>query len=120
MKIVFTTAGKDLNAALDQRFGRSPGFLIFNSDDESVEFRDNGANVDAAQGAGVSAAEAIARLKVDVVITGNCGPRAFQVLQAAGIKVFNSGAASISEALADYRAERLNPASAPNVRGHWS
>jgi predicted Fe-Mo cluster-binding NifX family protein len=41
------------------------------------------------------------------VVTGNCGPKALQVLSAAEIKVFRSDARTVAEALEDFRAGRL-------------
>ncbi len=46
----------------------------------------------------------MARAGADVVVTGHCGPKAFRVLRAAGIKVFNSEAATVANALELYRA----------------
>ena len=51
---------------------------------------------------------------------GHCGPKAFRVLQAAGIRVYAAGAGTVEEALAQYRANRLAEAKAADVEGHWS
>ncbi len=53
MKIAFTTAGEDLQAALDRRFGRAPGFLVVDTATESCEYVANTQNLNAAQGAGI-------------------------------------------------------------------
>lgn len=41
------------------------------------------------------------------LITGHCGPKAFRVLEAAAIKVFNTDAPTVAEALARWRAGEL-------------
>jgi predicted Fe-Mo cluster-binding NifX family protein len=120
MKIAFTASGEDLDSALDQRFGRAPRFLIYDLEGESFTLVDNGANLEAAQGAGVTAAQSVARLGVAAVVTGNCGPKAYQVLTAAGIKVYNCDSPTVKQALEDYQAGRLREAAGANVRGHWN
>ncbi|MFA6929394.1 MAG: NifB/NifX family molybdenum-iron cluster-binding protein [Lentisphaeria bacterium] len=120
MKIAITTAGKDLSAALDKRFGRAPTFLIYDLEQETFTLIDNQQNLNAAQGAGIQAAENVARQEVDVLLTGHCGPKAFRVLKAAGIKVYNTAAATVREALDQFRQGKLKEADDADVEGHWS
>ena len=119
MKIAFTTAGSDLNAQLDRRFGRAPRFLIYDLEQASFETVDNRQNMTAAQGAGIQSAESVARLGAEALVTGHCGPKAFRVLQAAGIKVFNSNSRTVAEALERYRAGELSEAKSADVESHW-
>jgi predicted Fe-Mo cluster-binding NifX family protein len=88
MKIAFTTSGTDLNAPLDSRFGRAPKFLIYDVETSAFEVVDNQQNLNAAQGAGIQSAETVARLGAKAVVTGHCGPKAFRVLAAAGIRIY--------------------------------
>jgi predicted Fe-Mo cluster-binding NifX family protein len=90
MKIVFTTSGNTLQAPLDSRFGRAPKFLVYDLEGNTVEVIDNRQNLDAVQGAGIQSAEAVARLGAKALVTGHCGPKAFRVLSAAGIKIYNT------------------------------
>jgi predicted Fe-Mo cluster-binding NifX family protein len=119
MKIAFTTAGNDLSAPLDSRFGRAPKFLIYDLDAGAFTLADNQQNLNAAQGAGIQSAQNIARLGVSALVSGHCGPKAFRVLQAAGIKIYNSSAATVKEALDLFRAGKLHEASSADVEGHW-
>ncbi|HOW57686.1 MAG TPA: NifB/NifX family molybdenum-iron cluster-binding protein [Smithellaceae bacterium] len=119
MKIAVTTSGKDLSAPLDSRFGRAPKFLIYDLDANSFEIIDNAQNLNAAQGAGIQSAQNIARLGVGALITGHCGPKAFRVLQAADIKIYNSTAATVEEALNQYRSGKIAEAAGADVEGHW-
>ena len=64
---------------------------------------DNTPNLNATQGAGIQAAESVAWLGVETLITGHGGPKAFQVLSAAGIKVFNTDAPIAAGALQSER-----------------
>ncbi|HOE32490.1 MAG TPA: NifB/NifX family molybdenum-iron cluster-binding protein [Smithella sp.] len=119
MKIALTTSGVDLNAPLDSRFGRAPKFLIYDQAANTFEIVDNEQNLNAAQGAGIQSAQNIARLGVKALITGHCGPKAFRTLQAAGIRIYNTSAATVSEALEQYREGTLTEAKSADVDGHW-
>ena len=120
MKIAFSTSGEDLNAPLDARFGRAPKFLIYDLEADTFTVIDNRKTMDAAQGAGIQSAETVARTGAKAIVTGNCGPKAFRVLSAAGIRIFNTAAATVREALDLYRAGRLKEADSANVEGHWN
>ena len=120
MKIAFSTSGEDLNAPLDARFGRAPKFLVYDLDTDTFTVIDNQKTMDAAQGAGIQSAETVARTGVKAIVTGNCGPKAFRVLSAAGIRIFNTAAATVREALDLHRAGRLKEADSANVEGHWN
>jgi predicted Fe-Mo cluster-binding NifX family protein len=120
MKIAFTTSGSDLTAPLDRRFGRAPSFLIYDLDSDTFEVADNRQNLSAAQGAGIQAAEAVARLGAKALVTGHCGPKAFRVLQAAGIAIYNTDAPTVGEALDRYRTGKLTEAKSADVEDHWA
>ena len=120
MKIALTTSGSDLAAPLDSRFGRAPKFLIYDLEANTFETLDNDQNLNAAQGAGIQSAQNIARTGVRALITGHCGPKAFRVLVAAGIKIFNSDAPTVAAALQQYQSNQLKEASAADVEGHWA
>jgi predicted Fe-Mo cluster-binding NifX family protein len=107
MKIAFTTSGQDLNAPMDPRFGRAAKFLIYDTDRKSFAVIDN-SNVDAAQGAGIKAAETIVKAGATVLVTGDCGPKAVNALKMAGVKIYSSKSASVAASLDAYLAEKLS------------
>lgn len=107
MKIAFSTSGESLEAPLDSRFGRAPYFLIYDLDSGQARVVDNGASRASSQGAGIQAADSVVRAGAGAVVTAHCGPKAFQVLHAAGIKVFSCHAATVGEALDMYRSGAL-------------
>jgi len=119
MKIAFTTSGSDLNAPLDTRFGRAPKFLVYDLDSGKFEVIDNQQNLNAAQGAGLQSAATLAKLGVKAVVTGHCGPKAFRVLLAAGIKVYTTDTPTVAEALEKFKSGQLMAARAADVEGHW-
>jgi len=119
MKIAFSTSGESLDAPLDARFGRAPRFLLFDLDSGSARLVDNGVSRASSQGAGIQAADSVARAGAGAVVTGHCGPKAFQVLHAAGIQVFSCHAATVGEALQQYRSGTLVEQTGADVAGHW-
>jgi len=119
MRVAFTTSGDTQEAPLDSRFGRAPKFLIYDTESRTFDIIDNRENLNAAHGAGIQAAEAVARSGVEGLVTGHCGPRAFQVLAAAGIKVYQTDAPTVGAALKAFEAGKLKPAASADVGGHW-
>lgn len=120
MKLVFTTTGDNLDALLDPSFGRARNFLIFDLESGTSQVISNQQNLNAAQGAGIQAAQTIVKAGADALVTGHCGPKAFRVLAAAGVKVYNTDAPTVAEALARYRAGQLTEATTANVESHWA
>jgi predicted Fe-Mo cluster-binding NifX family protein len=118
-KIAFTVAGSDLSAKLDPRFGRAQQFLIYNLEAQTFDVLDNSQGRGSAQGAGIQAAETMVKMGIDSLITGHCGPKAFRVLEAAGITVYNCSAHTVQEALDMLIAGKLQPAEAADKGGHW-
>jgi len=119
MRIAITSTGADLNADLDPRFGRAQYILIVGDDGALVETVDNATNRGAMQGAGIQAGRLLAEKKVDVLLTGNCGPNAFKALEAAGIKVCVGLQGSVKDALKRFSNNELNFSASSNVDAHW-
>lgn len=120
MKIAFTALAGDLDAPLDHRFGRAPRFLVYDLESGAIQVLDNNENLQAAQGAGIRSAELVARTGAKILVTGHCGPKAFRVLTAAGIRIYNTDARTVAEALERYRKGDLKEASSADVNGHWT
>jgi len=118
MKIAFTTSGDSLDSPLNSTFGRAPKFLIYDLESDEFTVIDNKQNLNAAQGAGIQAAQTIAGSGAQCLVSGHCGPKAFRVFSVAGIKVFYSDAPTIAVALEQYRSGRLSEAHAADVEGH--
>ncbi|MBN1149759.1 NifB/NifX family molybdenum-iron cluster-binding protein [candidate division WOR-3 bacterium] len=119
MKIALTCAGNDLSSPLDQRFGRAENFIVYNLDDGTFTVVDNKQNADAAGGAGVQSAQMIAKSGASALITGHTGPKAFQVLQSSGVKIYHSNAKSVAEAIEEFKGGKLKPAEDSDVNSHW-
>ncbi|VGO19954.1 NifB/NifX family molybdenum-iron cluster-binding protein [Pontiella sulfatireligans] len=120
MKIAISTAGINLDAPVDSRFGRAPKFIVYNSDFDTFHVEKNEQNLNAAQGAGIQSALHLCDEKVDCVITGNCGPKAFETLRAAKIDICTCAACTVADAIEKYKHGELVSISKPNVQGHWA
>ena len=117
MKVAVTSKGTTLNDQVDPRFGRCANFVIVETDDMSVEAIVND-NASASGGAGIQSAQCIANKGAAVVLTGNCGPNAFQTLEAAGIKVATGATGTVQEAIEQYKAGAFATAEGPTVESH--
>lgn len=117
MRIVVTSSGDELASEISPIFGRSPNYLLIDTETESVERLANPA-VGAAGGAGIQAAEYIVRQGAQAVLTGNVGPNAFDVLEAAGVAVYLVGGGTVAEAVSAYQAGQLTQAKGASARPH--
>ena len=119
MKIAVSSSGKDLDAQLDPRFGRSAYFIIVDPEIMAFEVVENQQNLNLPQGAGIQAAKTIVDNKADVLITGHCGPKAFKVLHSAGVIIAIGAKGSVAEAIQQYTNGELEVAQEADVEGHW-
>ena len=87
MKICITSQGNNLESEVDPRFGRCAYFII--ADTETLEFEPiENSSAQAAGGAGIQSGKLVSDKGVKAVLTGNCGPNAFQTLNAAGVEIY--------------------------------
>jgi len=117
MKIAVSATTPDLSAQVDPRFGRCRYFVIVDPDSMEFEGIEN-SSASAGGGAGIAAAQLIVGKEVEAVLTGNCGPNAFSVLEAANILVMTGVSGAIQEAVASYKAGKFNAISQANVSPH--
>lgn len=117
MKIAVSSTGENLTANVDPRFGRCVNFIVIDTENEETRCISNG-SAGAMGGAGIMAAQLVAREGIKVVLTGNVGPNAFGTLQAAGISVVTGVAGTVAEAVEKYRTGELEPSREPTVGGH--
>jgi predicted Fe-Mo cluster-binding NifX family protein len=117
MKICVSSTGTDLNAQVDPRFGRCQYFIIVDPDTMTFEAISN-VGIAASSGAGIQAAQTIANRGVDVLISGNVGPNAFQTLSAAGVRSVTGASGTIKDAIEMYMAGKLAETGGATVPGH--
>jgi predicted Fe-Mo cluster-binding NifX family protein len=119
MKIAISSKGNNLESEIDPRFGRAGCFILVDPETMSFEVVENRQNLHLAQGAGIQAAQTIVEQGANILLTGNCGPKAFQVLKATGVKVAVGISGLVQEAIDQYKQGKINFTQAPNVEGHW-
>ena len=119
MKVAITSTGPDLESAVDERFGRARYILITDPQTNDFEVIDNSSDSTAVQGAGAQTAQVMADKRVEWVLTGHVGPRAFQVLNLAGIRVGIGTSGTCREVLERFRRGEFTAAEDADVRSHW-
>jgi predicted DNA-binding protein (UPF0251 family)/predicted Fe-Mo cluster-binding NifX family protein len=113
--IAVTSEGPTLDDPVDPRFGRAAGFVVVDPDTMEARYVDNGESQTLSHGAGIQAAQRIADAGATVLLTGYVGPKAFQALTAAGIKVGqNVDGMSVVEAVEKFKAGQVGVATEPN------
>lgn len=118
MKICVSSTSDSLDANVDARFGRCPYFIIVDS--ETMQFNAVvNDSTSSAHGAGIQAAQTVVNMGVNVVITGNVGPNAFNVLSATGLKIVTGVSGSIRDAVNKYINGELKETTNPTVGGHF-
>ncbi|MFA5364491.1 MAG: NifB/NifX family molybdenum-iron cluster-binding protein [Candidatus Bathyarchaeia archaeon] len=118
MKICVSASSDSLDANVDPRFGRCQYFVVVDS--ETMEFSAIlNDSTNAAHGAGIQAAQTVVNMGAKVIITGNVGPNAFNVLSASGIKLVTGVSGSIRDAVEKYKSGKLKETSNPTVGGHF-
>ncbi len=103
MKIAVSATDKNIESNVSDVFGRCPYFIIAEIKDDKIEKTETIKNESDNQtsGAGVSTAQLVAENNVNVVITGNTGPRALDVLNQFNIEIY-SGEGIIKDVLQEY------------------
>lgn len=105
MKILLpATSDKGGQAEISNRFGRAQYLSIYeNGDYEIVE---NSATR-AMGGAGVQTAQYVVNKNADILIARNIGPKAWQVLSASNIKVYEGISSSLDNNIKAYKENKL-------------
>jgi len=118
MKIAVTSVGPSLDDQVEPRFGRCTYFLIIDPETMELETLKN-PNIAAGGGAGIQSAQLMAERGVQAVLTGNCGPNAFQVFNASGIQVIVGISGPVRQAVEQFKAGAFTEASQANVESRF-
>jgi len=98
MKVAIPSRGDDLSASVERQFGRCSSFLFV--DTETMEWKavPNQAS-DQPGGAGIAAAQQLIDEGAEVVLAGEVGLNAYDVLNNANIRVYGEVTGTVEDAL---------------------
>jgi len=120
MKIAISVSGNTLESLFDPRFGRAAAFCLVESETGTWSSHENPA-LSASGGAGVQAAQFVAKLGAQAVVSGAYGPNAFDTLSPAGIEMYlapTGTALTAANVLALFKTGALSKAAAATHAGH--
>ena len=69
-------------------------------------------------GVGIQAGQMMIDKGIKAVLTGNCGPNAFQTLKAAGVEVITGVSGTVKEVVDKFKTGGFESVSGPNVSPH--
>jgi predicted DNA-binding protein (UPF0251 family)/predicted Fe-Mo cluster-binding NifX family protein len=119
MTIAITSADGTLDGKVDERFGRARKIILYDMESKEHSVVDNAQNLNAAQGAGIQAAQNVVRTGAKAIISGHFGPKAFQVIQMAGLDVYSATNISVKEAIQSFETGKLTKLAGADVASHW-
>ena len=96
MKIAIPVDEKNMDSNVCMSFGRTPYYLIFDTETKQSIFIENDA-AKSAGGAGIKAAQIVVDQGVAALLTSSCGQNAADVLQGADIKLYKTTSESIKK-----------------------
>lgn len=117
MKIVVSATGDTLDALTSPVFGRCPTYVFVDSETMQLEAVANPA-MNQGGGAGIQAAQFVVERGAQAILTGNLGPNAFEVLEAAGIRGYLVPQGTVRQAVEAFKAGRVQPMVGANVAAH--
>lgn len=107
MKLALPVDDKSLQTEVCQSFGRTPYFLIYDTDSEESIFLDNSAAASQG-GAGIKAAQAIVDNGINALITPRCGENAAEVIKTANISIYKTINSSIQDNIEAFKDGKLS------------
>ena len=105
MKICVTGQGAEPDSLVDPRFGRAAALLLVETDTREMSVLDGATG--ASHGAGVRASQSVISSGAEAVVTGEVGPKALEVLEAAGVNVYRATDMTVAEAVEAFAAGSL-------------
>ncbi len=117
MRVVVSSQGNNLDAPVSPVFGRCPVYLFVDTETMEWEAVPNPA-MNQSGGAGIQAAQFVVNRGAQAVLTGNLGPNAFEVLQAAGIVGYLVSGGTVRQAVEAFQEGRLPYLSGASVGDH--
>lgn len=106
MKIIIPVESKNADAPVCPSFGRTPFFMLFDTENQNCQFIDNSA-AQSQGGAGIKAAQILVDSGAKALITYRCGQNAADVLNAGGIQIYKAETGSANDNIQKYKDGKL-------------
>jgi len=119
MKIAVTSQGASRNYHVNQRFGQTKYIVVYNTETDAYMFKSNELNLNATHRTAIKTVMSIFETGAEVLITGNCGPKALHELHDKKIRVFTGVIDSVKQAIKDYGRGMLKEVHSADVEEHW-
>jgi predicted Fe-Mo cluster-binding NifX family protein len=100
MRVAVPSSGRTLESSINPRFGRSPYYLIVDTETMRHEVL---YNTRMSAPGGVEAAQLLVGEDIDVVLAGALGPNSSEVISRAGIKIIKGVKGTVKESIEAYR-----------------
>jgi predicted Fe-Mo cluster-binding NifX family protein len=107
VKIALPVESKGMEENICQSFGRTPYFLVYNTETKDDAYIDNSA-ISSQGGAGIKAAQVIVDNDVSILITPRCGENAAAVINGADIKIYKSISGTVKDNIKAFNEGRLS------------
>ena len=117
MKVAVSASGGTLDSSVDPRFGRSPYYVLVDTETMEYEAVPN-TSMNAPSGAGIGAAQVVARKGVDAVLTGSAGPNATQVLSQSGIEILTGAQGTVRQVVDAFKKGELKASTQAGYVGY--
>ncbi len=114
MIVAVPSTDGNAESKIESRFGRAGQFILYDTETKEIKVQNNEQNKASARGAGIQTAEMIVNSGAKAVITVHCGPKAFRVLEAAGVKIYTFLDGTIQEAITKFESGNLPRLENPN------
>jgi predicted Fe-Mo cluster-binding NifX family protein len=114
MKIAIATKGKTISSRVDDRFGRCPYFLVFDTKSMTTETIENPGQKEK-NAAGIRACQMLIAKDIDAVVVKNIGHNALVTLTGAGMDVYTVVSGTVSAAIEKVKRGELTTAERPTV-----
>ncbi len=119
MKIALPSTGDGLDSQVSMIFGRCPKFVIVEVEDGKIKSDKTIENTGVSQrgGAGITAGQLIGNQDAKTVITGAMGPRAFEIMNQLGMKVYSAVQGTVRENVEKFIKGELEELTTPGPMG---
>ena len=114
MKIAVASRGKTISSRVDDRFGRCPYFLVFDTTSLTMEMIDN-PGLKEKNAAGIRACQMLIANNINAVVVKNIGHNSLVTLTGADMDVYTVTSGTVSAAIEKVKRSELIPAERPTV-----